>query len=95
MLKFQTAEGNRRAWSGPLVAGILNFLLPEKKIKTLSFLDREEGLAEGRAEGNAEGEAKGRASKTDEIARNCKAMGIPINQIAQATGLTPEQVQAL
>lgn len=48
---------------------------------------REEGLAEGRAEGAS--------ARTEEIARNFREMGIPIDQIAQATGLTPAQIQAL
>ncbi|MBQ2522480.1 MAG: Rpn family recombination-promoting nuclease/putative transposase, partial [Bacteroidales bacterium] len=53
------------------------------------------GLEKGLAEGEAKGRAEGASARTDEIARNFKAMGIPIDQIAQATGLTPEQVQAL
>ncbi len=50
---------------------------------------------EGETRGEAKGRAEGASARTDEIARNFKAMGIPIDQIAQATGLTPEQVQAL
>ena len=42
-------------------------------------------------EGMAEGEAKGKA----EVARNLKQMGLPVEAIAQATGLTPEAIEAL
>ncbi len=52
---------------------------------------RAEGEAKGRAEGRAEGEAKGRA----EVARNLIKLGMPIKQIAQATGLSEEEVTAL
>ena len=52
---------------------------------------RAEGIAEGRAEGIAEGRAEGRA----EVARNLKRMGLPVDAIVQATGLTPEAIAAL
>ena len=47
-----------------------------------------EGLAEGRAEGLAEGEAKGKAEERVEVAKNLLALGIDINAIAKATGLS-------
>ena len=46
-----------------------------------------EGLAEGRAEGLAEGRA--------DVACNLKKMGLPIEKIVQATGLTPEEIEKL
>lgn len=51
-----------------------------------------EGRAEGIAEGRAEGIAKGRAEEKLAIARKMKEMGLPISQIADATGLSPEEL---
>lgn len=48
------------------------------------------GLAEGRAEGLAEGQAKEKVA----IARNLKSLGLSTAQIAQATGLTEEEVES-
>ena len=56
---------------------------------------RVEGLAEGRAEGRAEGLAEGRAESTNEIARKMLSMGIDKALIAQATGLTIEEIDKL
>src|SRR5574344_1397702 len=47
----------------------------------------EEGIAKGRAEGRAEGKA--------EVARNLKSIGIPIDQITLATGLSKEEIEKL
>lgn len=57
------------------------------------------GLAEGRAEGHAEGKVEGRAEgKAEEkraIARNMKAIGLILEQIKTATGLTENEIEAL
>lgn len=47
--------------------------------------------AEARSEGIAEGEAKGRA----EAARNLLRMGLEVSKIAEATGLSFEEIKAL
>ena len=49
------------------------------------------GIAEGRAEGRAEGHKEGRM----ETAKNLKAMGLNIDDIVKATGLTVDEVSAL
>ena len=49
------------------------------------------GLAKGREEGRAEGLAKGRA----ETARNMKAKGLPVDLIAECSGLSPEEIAKL
>ena len=49
-------------------------------------------LAEGEAKGRAEGRAEGRADERNAIARKLKAMGLGNDDIAKATGLTPEEV---
>ena len=60
---------------------------------------KEEGRAEGRAEGIAEGRAEGRAEGIAEgirmTARKLKDMGLSDRQIAQATGLSPEDIRNL
>ncbi len=60
---------------------------------------REEGLAEGRAEGLKEGLQEGLNAgllqKALETAKNFIRMNYPLEQIAQGTGLTLEQVQVL
>lgn len=48
-----------------------------------------------RAEGRAEGVAEGRAEEKVAIARNLKALGMTAEQIAQATGLTKEEVERI
>ncbi len=50
---------------------------------------------EGKAEGLAEGEAKGREEGRNEVARNLKEMGLPVDQIVKATGLSREMIAAL
>ena len=52
---------------------------------------RAEGLAEGRAEGRKEGEH----AKAIDIAKNLKNIGLPIEQIISATGLTEEIINSL
>ena len=58
-----------------------------------------EGEAKGKAKGLAEGEAKGKAEglaeKSCEIAKNLRAMGLPLEQIVRATGLSQEDIQRL
>ena len=53
------------------------------------------GRAEGEAKGRAEGEAKGRAEGRAEAARNLLRMGLELSQISEATGLSPEEIEAL
>lgn len=56
---------------------------------------REQGRAEGREQGRAEGREQGRAEVKLEIAKNLLAMGIPMDKVVQASGLTEEQISAL
>lgn len=56
---------------------------------------RAAGLAEGREEGRAEGRAEGEAEMKRQIAANLKKAGLPIEVIAQNTGLTKEEIQKL
>ena len=56
---------------------------------------REEGRKEGREEGIEIGMEKGRTQEKRETARNLKVLGIPAETIAQATGLSVEEVEGL
>ncbi len=56
---------------------------------------REKGLKEGREEGIKEGREEGRADKTKEVAQNMKKMGMSIEQIAQACGISVEEAEKL
>jgi predicted transposase YdaD len=52
-----------------------------------------EGEARGKTEGLAEGEARGLAEGRLETARKMKALGLPIDTIAAATGLSPKEIK--
>ena len=54
-------------------------------------MEIEKGRAEVREQGRAEGRAEGKL----EIAKNLLAMGIPMDKVVQASGLTEEQISAL
>jgi predicted transposase/invertase (TIGR01784 family) len=57
---------------------------------------RQEGREEGRQEGLEEGQRKGREEGRQALlktARKLRDMGLPVEQIAQATGLSPEAVR--
>ena len=54
-----------------------------------------EGKIEGRIEGMAEGKAEGRQEEKHSIALNLKKLGVSIEQIAFATGLSIEEIEKL
>ena len=53
------------------------------------------GIEQGRSEGEAIGLEKGAAQKQREIAKNLKHAGIPVDVIAEYTGLTTEEIEDL
>ena len=59
----------------------------------------DDGMRKGRAEGRAEGEAigleKGKKLEKLETARNLKSLGVPIETIATATGLSTDEINSL
>lgn len=55
----------------------------------------QKGRTQGRAEGRAEGRVEGRAEGVTSVALNLKNMGVPVEQIMQATGLTIEEIEKL
>lgn len=56
---------------------------------------RAEGLKEGHEKGIAEGIAEGEQRKNLENARNFKALGVSVDIIMKATGLTIEEIEKL
>ena len=56
---------------------------------------RAEGKAEGRAKGRAEGMAEGIAETKRNTARELRGLGVDVSIIAQATGLTESEIEAL
>ena len=56
---------------------------------------RAEGRAEGREEGREEGRAEGRIETSRENARRMKVKGYAVEDIAEITGLTAEEIKGL
>jgi predicted transposase/invertase (TIGR01784 family) len=58
-------------------------------------LDTQSSLSWARQEGEARGIKKGEAKGTLKIARKMKKMEMPVSQIAEVTGLSPETIERL
>ena len=56
---------------------------------------RAEGKAEGMAEGEARGKAEGKAEEQSAIARRMLKAGLPLNVIAECSGLNEDEVRKL
>ena len=67
----------------------------EYMLKERERIGIEQGRSEGLAEGEAIGLEKGAAQKQREIAKNFKHAGIPVDVIAENTGLTAEEIENL
>ena len=69
----------------------------ECESERLSMISEAEqkGLERGRAEGEARGKAEGSRQAKLETAKNLLQFGLSVQKIAQATGLTKEDVEAL
>ena len=57
--------------------------------------ERAEGRVEGREEGRAEGREEGLKEASLNNARNLKHLGVAVEIIAQATGLSQEEIASL
>ena len=66
-----------------------------KELEELYEKYHAEGLEIGRLEGRAQGLAEGRAEGLAEVARKLKQMGMPIQDIISATGLTANEIDLL
>ena len=100
---YSMAPAERYAYDEHLNAIMIqNDVLSTAKLEGLTE-GRSKGLAEGRAEGRAEGLAEGRAEGLAEgraegilsTARNLKAMGLSMEDISRATGLSKEDIVKL
>ena len=65
--------------------------MKEQDVINQLYYAKEEGLAEGREEGLAEGKTEERL----EIAKKMLEMGLSVEQITEATGLSEEEVLKL
>ena len=69
------------------------------EINTARRIGHEEGLAEGREEGRAEGREEGReegrAEAKMKTAKNLKQLGVDVETIAKATGLSKDVIENL
>ena len=54
-----------------------------------------EGRAEGRIEGRAEGRAEGEKEAKEKIASKLLSLGVPMETIIKASGLTEDEIKAL
>ena len=74
-------------------------VMKEQDVINQLYYAKEEGLAEGREEGREEGLTEGREEgKTEErleIAKKMSEMGLSVEQITEATGLSEEEVLKL
>jgi predicted transposase/invertase (TIGR01784 family) len=59
------------------------------------ILDTQSKLVHAKRKARTEGRAEGKAEGKLEIARNLKKMGLPVAQIIEGTGLSPETIQKL
>jgi predicted transposase/invertase (TIGR01784 family) len=72
-----------------------NRMLYEARLKAQrdEYARMQGALEEGREEGRQEGREEGHREKL-EIARKFKNLGIPVEQVALVTGLSPEEITA-
>ncbi len=54
-----------------------------------------EGMAKGKAEGMEEGMAKGEKAAKVKIAANLLSLGVPMETIMQASGLSEEEIKSI
>jgi len=68
----------------------------EKSLQHDSFQEgKAEGMEEGIARGMEEGIAKGELQKSLSIAKNLLKMGMTIQQVADATGISEEEIKQI
>lgn len=72
-----------------------NVVILRDNIVTARGEGRLEGIAEGRAEGRAEGIAEGEQMALQRMALGMKRKGLPIQDIAELTGLACEDIEKL
>ena len=75
------------------IAGFTRTELREYEDSLKAFRDLRNTLDNAKQEGRAEGRAEGEKDKAIEIAKNLLEMGMPIDAIMKATGLSSEEVR--
>ena len=74
---------------------VMNMLIGEYDYDTDIAVQREESFEIGLAEGEARGRSEGSRQAKLETAKILKQLGDSVQKIAQATGLTQEEVEAI
>ena len=98
-----TGEAVKDALSFAIKNNLLNGFFKRQKMEVLNMslteFDQEEydrnRREEGYLEGKDDGFKLGERSGMQDAARNALALGLPLEQIAQITGLSVEDIQAL
>ena len=70
-------------------------MITERDYYNIINTAKNDGRAEGRAEGEAKGRAEGREEGRIEIAKSLKRLGVPMETIMQATGMSEQEIQDL
>ena len=70
-------------------------MITERDYYNIINTAKNDGRAEGRAEGEAKGRAEGREEGRIEIAKSLKRLGVPMETIMQATGMSEQDIQDL
>ena len=99
LLYMTMTDDDRRAYD----AHLDNIMVQNDVLDTAKLEGREEGLKEGiivgrekgRAEGREEGRAEGKTEERLANARKMKQKGYPLEDIAEITGLTEEEIAEL
>lgn len=95
LIYYNMTPEERRSYDEHLSAMMIqNDVLDTAKLEGL-IEGKQEGLIEGRLEGRQEGLIEGEKRKQSAIACNLKKMGLSIEMITQATGLSAEEIEKL
>jgi len=76
-------------------SGIMGLFFGEYDQNTALEVAREESYDRGRLEGKLEGKLEGRQEGYKNTAKNLLSMGLPIKDIAKATGLSQGEIEKL
>ncbi|MDE6772212.1 MAG: hypothetical protein K2J49_06390, partial [Muribaculaceae bacterium] len=88
---MQMSPDERRAYEHYLD----NLRIEEDYLESAKLEGIAEGEAKGREEGRKEGRKEGREETLLEMARNLKSMGMSVDLIIKATGLSAESINTL
>lgn len=95
LIYYNMSKEDRHAYDEHINAVMIqNDVLSGARLEGL-IEGRMEGRMEGRKEGREEGKIEGKIEGKMEIVCNLKKMGLPIETIMQATGLSAEEIEKL